>query len=73
MGYNDEILDLCFAGADESHLAVATNSSQLRMYDLTSMNCQLLEGHTDIVLALEINNTGDTLVTGSKVQCSALK
>ena len=60
-------MDLCFAGDDEGHLAVATNSSQLRMYDLTSMNCQLLEGHTDIVLALEINNTGDTLVTGSKV------
>ncbi|KAL9962409.1 hypothetical protein ACROYT_G031510 [Oculina patagonica] len=66
VGYNDEILDLCFAGVDESHLAVATNSSQLRMYDLASMNCQLLEGHTDIILALEVNNTGDTLVTGSK-------
>ncbi|KAJ7358994.1 Transducin (beta)-like 3 [Desmophyllum pertusum] len=49
VGYNDEILDLCFAGGDESHLAVATNSSQLRIYDMTSMNCQLLEGHTDIV------------------------
>ena len=31
------------------------------------MNCLLLEGHTDIVLALEINNSGDALVTGSKV------
>jgi len=66
VGYNDEILDVCFAGADENHLAVATNSSQLRIYNLTTMNCQLLEGHTDTVLSLEINNSGDTLVTGSK-------
>ncbi|XP_058940240.2 transducin beta-like protein 3 isoform X1 [Pocillopora verrucosa] len=66
VGYNDEILDLSFVGDKESHLSVATNSSQLRIYELASMNCQLLEGHTDIVLALEINSAGDMLVTGSK-------
>lgn len=66
VGYNDEVLDLCFAGADENLLAVATNSRQLRIYDLTTMNCQLLEGHTDTVLSLEVNNSGDMLVTSSK-------
>lgn len=66
VGYNDEILDLSFVGDKESYLSVATNSSQLRIYELASMNCQLLEGHTDIVLALEINSAGDMLVTGSK-------
>ncbi|XP_073250807.1 transducin beta-like protein 3 isoform X1 [Porites lutea] len=66
VGYNDEILDLSFVGADENHLAVATNSSQLRIYDLTTMNCQLLEGHTDTILSLEVNNNGNRLVTGSK-------
>lgn len=58
---------MSFVGDKESHLSVATNSSQLRIYELASMNCQLLEGHTDIVLALEINGAGDMLVTGSKV------
>lgn len=58
---------MSFVGDKESHLSVATNSSQLRIYALASMNCQLLEGHTDIVLALEINSAGDMLVTGSKV------
>lgn len=66
VGYNDEILDLCFVGVDESQLAVATNSSQLRIYDFTTMDCKLLEGHTDTILCLEINNTGSTLVSGSK-------
>ena len=60
-------MDLSFVGADENHLAVATNSSQLRIYDLTTMNCQLLEGHTDTILSLEVNSNGNRLVTGSKV------
>ena len=32
------------------------------------MNCQLLEGHSDTILSLEINDKADMLVTGSKVQ-----
>ena len=67
VGYNDEILDVCFAGGDQTHLAVATNSSEWKVYNLDTMNCQLLEGHTDIVLSLEVNDRGDMLVTGSKV------
>lgn len=67
VGYNDEILDVCFAGSDQTHLAVATNSSEWKLYNLDTMNCQLLEGHTDVVLSLEINDSGDMLVTGSKV------
>jgi len=66
VGYNDEILDVCFAGGDQTHLAVATNSSEWKVYNLDTMNCQLLEGHTDIVLSLEVNDRGDMLVTGSK-------
>ena len=67
VGYNDEILDVCFAGGDQTHLAVATNSSEWKVYNLDTMNCQLLEGHTDIVLSLEVNDRGDMLATGSKV------
>lgn len=46
---------------------MATNSSEWKVYNLDTMNCQLLEGHTDIVLSLEVNDRGDMLVTGSKV------
>ena len=67
VGYNDDILDLCFAGPDERCLAVATNSSQLRVYNLDTMDCQLLTGHSNIIMALDVSRDGTMLVTGSKV------
>ena len=46
VGYNDEILDLCFMGENDTHIAVATNSEQLRVFELSSLSCQILPGHT---------------------------
>lgn len=51
-GFSDEILDIVFVGKDDSHLAVATNSKDIKLYDNCSMNCNILRGHTDIVLSL---------------------
>lgn len=51
-GYNDQILDAVFVGAGESHLVVATNSIQLRIYHCESFSCCLVKGHTALVLAL---------------------
>ncbi|KAL4712258.1 hypothetical protein ACJJTC_004020 [Scirpophaga incertulas] len=52
VGFTDEILDIIFIGKDESHIMVATNSCDLKYYEIESMNCQIIKGHTDIVLAL---------------------
>lgn len=52
VGFTDEVLDIIFLGISEGHLVVATNSPDLKYYDLDSMNCQIVKGHTDIVLAL---------------------
>ncbi|XP_076246835.1 transducin beta-like protein 3 [Calliopsis andreniformis] len=52
VGYSDEILDIVYFGEEESHMAVATNSCDIKLYDSKIMACQLLRGHTDIVLAL---------------------
>ena len=42
------------AAALPTHLAVATNSEQIRLFDAASMNCTAtLTGHTDTVLALD--------------------
>ncbi|XP_023946748.1 transducin beta-like protein 3 [Bicyclus anynana] len=52
IGFTDEILDIIFVGKDETHIVVATNSRDLKHYELGTMNCKLIKGHTDIVLAL---------------------
>lgn len=52
MGYSDEILDIIYIGENGSRVAVATNSCDIKVYDISSMNCKLLRGHTDIVLSL---------------------
>lgn len=52
IGFTDEVLDIIFIGKDEAHIVVATNSRDLKYYGLDSMNCQIIKGHTDIVLSL---------------------
>ncbi|KZC07335.1 Transducin beta-like protein 3, partial [Dufourea novaeangliae] len=52
VGYSDEILDIVYVGENGSHLAVATNSCDIKLYEISTMNCELLRGHTDIVLSL---------------------
>ncbi|XP_017881942.1 transducin beta-like protein 3 [Ceratina calcarata] len=52
VGYSDEILDVAYLGEGSSHVAVATNSPDIKLYNISTMNCELLCGHTDIVLSL---------------------
>ncbi|KDN48388.1 hypothetical protein RSAG8_02980, partial [Rhizoctonia solani AG-8 WAC10335] len=75
VGYNDEVIDAVFLSSPspapslnrnlDTHLAIATNSSLIRIYPtpdvhadtadngpLNPLNASLLSGHTDIVLAL---------------------
>ncbi|KAK5640699.1 hypothetical protein RI129_009246 [Pyrocoelia pectoralis] len=62
VGFSDEILDVVFVGKNHSHVAVATNSADIKLYESATMNCTLLKGHTDLVLALG----------ASKVNCNLL-
>lgn len=53
IGYNDEILDMCFLGDKDRYLAVATNSKHFKLYDTEqNMNCRLICGHSDTVMSL---------------------
>ncbi|KPJ08179.1 Transducin beta-like protein 3 [Papilio machaon] len=52
IGFTDEILDIIFIGKDETHFIVATNSRDLKHYELDNLNCKIVKGHTDIVLSL---------------------
>ncbi|XP_030434307.1 transducin beta-like protein 3 isoform X1 [Gopherus evgoodei] len=57
-GYNDEVLDVRFLGPADSHIVVATNSPQLKVFELATSHCQILYGHTDTVLALDVFRKG---------------
>ncbi|KAI9010951.1 WD40-repeat-containing domain protein [Phycomyces nitens] len=66
VGYNDEIVDIAYLGSDEKYLAAATNSEQLRVYDVETQNCDLVYGHKDMIICLDRSNDGSVFVTGSK-------
>ncbi|XP_049280473.1 transducin beta-like protein 3 [Anopheles funestus] len=55
-GFSDDILDLVLLGKQDQYLAMATNSNDFKVYDTNTMNCQLVKGHTDIVLSLAAND-----------------
>ncbi|CAL8305723.1 unnamed protein product [Merluccius merluccius] len=58
VGYNDEVLDVKFLGKNDSHIVVATNSCQLKVFELLTNSCQILYGHTDTVLSLDVFKKG---------------
>ncbi|KAJ8344989.1 hypothetical protein SKAU_G00291820 [Synaphobranchus kaupii] len=66
VGYTDEVLDVKFLGKGDSHIVVATNSPQLKVFELASRSCQILYGHTDTVLALDIFRKGSMFASCSK-------
>ncbi|KAF9172597.1 U3 small nucleolar RNA-associated protein 13 [Mortierella sp. AD011] len=66
VGYNDEIVDVAYIGEKENHLAVAANSEQIRVFNLKEFECDLIYGHTDIVICLDKNTDGTLLASGSK-------
>lgn len=65
VGYNEDILDVCFVGETES-LAVASNSEQIRIYNRDTIDCTILYGHSDMVLSLTSSHDKTLLVSGSK-------
>lgn len=61
-----QIADLPGSNSTDSHLALATNSSLIRIYSTSSLDAQLLSGHSDIVLCLDRGLEGRFLASGSK-------
>ena len=57
--------DPVLRGVDD-RLAIATNSSLIRIYDAFGLDARLLEGHNDIVLCLDSSSDGPALISGSK-------
>ncbi|KAJ8384033.1 hypothetical protein AAFF_G00212770 [Aldrovandia affinis] len=66
VGYNDEVLDVKFVGKGDSHIVVATNSPQLKVFDLATRSCQILYGHTGTVLSLDVFRKGTMFASCAK-------
>jgi U3 small nucleolar RNA-associated protein 13 len=80
IGFNDEIIDATFLSphahletqaqlrtlSRDTHIALATNSSLIRVYSTSGLDARLLSGHTEIVLCLDHGVGGRVLASGSK-------
>ncbi|GAB1300680.1 Transducin beta-like protein 3 [Apodemus speciosus] len=67
-GYSEEVLDVRFLGPNDSHIIVASNSPCLKVFELQTLACQILHGHTDIVLALDVFRKGWLFASCAKDQ-----
>ncbi|XP_076998293.1 transducin beta-like protein 3 [Tamandua tetradactyla] len=67
-GYSEEVLDIRFLGPEDSHVVVASNSPCLKVFELRTLACQILHGHTDIVLALDVFRKGWLFASCAKDQ-----
>jgi U3 small nucleolar RNA-associated protein 13 len=69
VGHNDEILDLKILpnGDEEStHAVVATNSAQVRLFNLGTFSCEILDGHSATVLCVDVSPCGRYISTCGK-------
>ena len=79
-GTHDEIVDMAYLMPDQSLLALATNSENVRIISLASSpvnsgifqgqyfgaDVALLQGHEDIVICLDVDWSGHWIATGAK-------
>ena len=66
-GNNDEIVDIKFLDDTERYAVVATNSMYIKVFELSTWDCEILYGHTDIVLSLDVFPVGNIFVSSGKV------
>jgi U3 small nucleolar RNA-associated protein 13 len=80
-GTHDEILDLAYVLPDQSMMALATNSEDIRLVSVADTELQadgkeggayfghdvaLLKGHEDIVMSLDVDWSGHWVASGAK-------
>jgi U3 small nucleolar RNA-associated protein 13 len=65
IGSHGDILDMITipsatsaAVTGSGKMAVVTNSPQLRILTTSTMQCEVLEGHSDIILAVDVSSDG---------------
>ncbi|KAI9188218.1 U3 small nucleolar RNA-associated protein 13 [Blastocladiella emersonii ATCC 22665] len=72
VGYNDEVIDVTFTGENSQYLAVATNSSEIKVFNKDNNDCELFSGHAGVVFCLASSKDGRWLASGSKDKTAKL-
>ncbi|KAJ3283751.1 Transducin (beta)-like 3 [Blyttiomyces sp. JEL0837] len=65
-GYNEEVVDLAFLKKCPNLLAIASNSEQIRIQDMNTPFCDILNGHSEAVICIDQSADGTLLASGSK-------
>lgn len=71
-GHHGEIIDCTYVGEDETHLAIATNSPEVRILKWGSLEHSVLAAHKDIVIAIDRSLDGRWLATAGKDRVAML-
>lgn len=67
IGFNDEIIDICYLGKEQNYLAVATNSINLKIYSIDNeMDCKVFSGHSQNIITLSSPGCSDLLLSGGR-------
>ncbi|CAI9742259.1 transducin beta 3 [Octopus vulgaris] len=61
-GFFDDVLEVRFFGFKEEFMAVASNSENIAVYKISDWTCQVLRGHTEIVIGLDVCPTKPQLL-----------
>lgn len=61
-GFFDDVLEVKYFGSSEEFLAVANNSANIIVYTISTWGCQILRGHSDIVVGLEVSPSDPQLM-----------
>ncbi|KAK8807398.1 hypothetical protein WA158_004157 [Blastocystis sp. Blastoise] len=66
IGYNDDVIDLCYIGKDINTIAVASNVNYIRLLSLPTFTSVFLFGHKAPVLSLKCTENGKYLFSASR-------
>ncbi|KAF1763694.1 hypothetical protein GCK72_003639 [Caenorhabditis remanei] len=64
VGFHDEIYSCCLLDKNEGFMAVGSNTSEIRLYNTKTLDCQLIRGHTESVLSV-VSPSWDTTLLAS--------
>lgn len=70
-GHLDEVLSACWFAKDQ-YLAIACNSNDLKVMEVTTSKCQHLKGHSDIVVCVRAVPCDPMCIISSSKDCSIL-